>query len=310
MFKPIRNVLLPALSLLFLSACTFLFGEEQKLLFAYNLGDGDGLHLAYSDDGYKWTPLKNGEPFLKSEIGSKLMRDPSLIETQRGEFHLIWATGESNRGFGYASSKDLINWSEQRLIPISDKLKAYNTRSPILFYERKLRLFHIIWSATIPGFREEKVGEGEASNILLSITTRDFVNFTEPKVFYDPTYNCPDASLLLVDDEYKLVFKDGRPDQGTLRTSSAQALEGRWSEPTNPIANVTGAESPSAVKFEDNWLIYFYQPQNNSSYGALRSRDFAQWEDVSSQMSFPQGMKHGSVMRIPDLELEALQKIR
>jgi hypothetical protein len=306
MFKPIRNVIFPALFLSFLSACTFLLGEGEKLLFAYNLGDGDGLHLAYSDDGYKWTPLKNGEPFLKSLIGSKLMREPSLIEAQRGEFHLIWATGESDKGFGYASSKDLIKWGEQRLIPISAKLKAYNTRSPILYYERRPRLFHVIWSATIPDLREEKLKEGEVSNILLSITTRDFVNFTEPKVFYDPKYNCPDGSLLRVGDDYKLVFKDGSQD--TLRISSAPTLNGRWSDPTDPIANVTGVESPSVVRFDDDWLIYFYRPQNNPSYSALRSRDFVQWEDVSSQISFPQGMKHGSVMRIPELELEVLQK--
>jgi hypothetical protein len=308
MFKLIRNVIFPALLLLFLSGCVFFFGEGRKLLFAYNLGDGDGLHLAYSDDGYKWTPLKNGEPFLKSEIGSKLMRDPSLIEPERGEFHLIWATGESDKGFGYATSKDLIKWSEQRLIPISDKLKAYNTRSPILFYERRPRIFYIIWSATVPGLREEKLEEGEASNVLLSITTRDFVSFTEPKIFYDPKYNCPDGSLLQVGEEYKMVFRDGRPDQDNLRISSAPALNVKWSDPTNPIANVKGAESLSAVKLGDDWLIYFYQPQNNLSYGALRSRDFAQWEDVSGQMSFPQGMRHGSVMRIPDLELDVLLK--
>jgi hypothetical protein len=306
MFKSIRNVIIPALFLTLLSACTFLFGEGQELLFAYNLGDGDGLHLAHSEDGYKWTPLKNGEPFLKSEIGSKLLREPSLIEPQRGEFHLIWLSGEE--GFGYASSKDLIKWSDQRLIPISDKLKTYNTRSPILYYERKPRLFHIIWSATVPGLREEKVEEGQASNILLSITTRDFANFSEPQVFYDPKYNCPDASLVMVGENYKLVFKDGRPEQGTLRTSSAPTVNGKWSEPTDPIASVTGVERPSAVKFGDDWLIYFYQPQNNLSYGALRSRDFVQWEDVSSQISVPQGMRHGSVMRIPDLELEVLQK--
>jgi hypothetical protein len=305
MFKSIRNVIIPALFLMLLSACTFLFGEGEELLFAYNLG-GDGLHLAYSEDGYKWTPLKNGEPFLKSEIGSKLMREPSLIEPQRGEFHLIWTNGED--GFGYASSKDLIKWSDQRLIPISDKLKAYNTRSPILYYERRPRLFHIIWSATVPGLREEKVEEGQASNILLSITTRDFVNFSEPQVFYDPKYNCPDASLVLAGDNYKLVFKDGRPEHGTLRISSAPSVNGKWSEPTDPIASVTGVERLSAVKFGDDCLIYFYQPQNTLSYGVLRSRDLVQWEDVSNQLSVPQGMREGSVMRIPDLELEVLQK--
>lgn len=309
MLKLIRNVLLPALILAFLSACYFLTGEGQKLIFAYNQGSGDGLHLAYSSDGYKWTPLKNGEPFLKSAIGSRVMSDPSLIEPERGEFHLIWSTGEPEKGFGYAKSRGLNEWSDQRLIPISDKLKSYNIRSPFLYYDRKPRLFYIIWSATVPGLREEKIEEGAADNILLAITTRDFVKFTEPKVFYDPKYNCPDGALLQVGDDYRIIFKDGRPDQGTLRVSSAPGLNGsKWSDPTDPISPHGGSERPTAVKFRDEWLLYFYQPQNNLSYGALRSSDFEKWEDVSSQISFPQGVRTGSVLRIYDKELDALLK--
>jgi hypothetical protein len=309
MFKPIRYIILPAFILIFLSSCYFLMGEGQKLLFAYNQGDGDGLHLAYSPDGFKWTPLKNGETFLKSTLGSKVMRDPSLIEPERGEFHLIWSTDEPDKGFGYARARGLSEWSDQHLIPISDKLKAYNTRSPFLYYDRRPRLFYIIWSATVPGLREEKLEEGAVSNVLLSITTRDFVKFTEPKVFFDPNFNCPDGALIKVGNDYKIVFKDGRPDQGTLRTSSAPSLDGsRWSDPTDPISNITGIERPTAVKFGDDYLIYFYQPQNNLSYGALRSRDFVNWEDVGSQLSFPQGIGRGSVLRINDKDLDALLK--
>ncbi|MBO0723523.1 MAG: hypothetical protein J2P41_22050, partial [Blastocatellia bacterium] len=230
MFNSIRKLLLPAFLLSFLSACYFLTGEGEKLLFAYNLSDSDGLRLAYSEDGFKWTPLKNGEPFYKSQIGSKLMHAPSLIESQRGEFHLLWSSGEADKGFGYAKSSNLIEWSGQRMIPISERLKAYNTRSPFLYYERKPRLFHIVWSATVPGLREEKLEEGATSNLLLSMETRDFANFGEPKVFFDPQYHCPDGALIQVGDKFKVVFVDGRPDQGKLRISSVVDLHDKWDE--------------------------------------------------------------------------------
>ena len=51
-------------------------------LFTYFKGNGeDGLHLAYSKDGYKWIALKNDTSFLIPEVGKdKLMRDPCVIK--------------------------------------------------------------------------------------------------------------------------------------------------------------------------------------------------------------------------------------
>ena len=50
----------------------------------------DGLHLAYSHDGYRWTDLER--VFLRPRIGvSKLMRDPCLIQGPDGTFHMLRA---------------------------------------------------------------------------------------------------------------------------------------------------------------------------------------------------------------------------
>ncbi|MBO5015450.1 MAG: glycosyl hydrolase, partial [Bacteroidaceae bacterium] len=83
-------------------------------MFSYFNGNGDGLHLAYSMDGLKWEALKGDSIFLKPEIGKdKLMRDPSIVQDEAGTFHMVWTSGWWDQGIGYASSKDLINWSEQ-----------------------------------------------------------------------------------------------------------------------------------------------------------------------------------------------------
>ncbi len=53
--------------LLFLSMLLVLFSTAQKnvYLFSYFKGNGeDGLHLAYSYDGYTWTALNGDASFL------------------------------------------------------------------------------------------------------------------------------------------------------------------------------------------------------------------------------------------------------
>jgi hypothetical protein len=69
----------------------------------------DGLRFLYSYDGYKWTDV--GRTFVKPEVGSKVMRDPSIAKGADGEYRLVWTSGWRNdKGFGYAHSKDLIHW--------------------------------------------------------------------------------------------------------------------------------------------------------------------------------------------------------
>jgi hypothetical protein len=49
--------------------------EDSVLMFSYFKGNGeDGLHLAYSHDGYKWMALKHDSSFLTPMVSKdKLM---------------------------------------------------------------------------------------------------------------------------------------------------------------------------------------------------------------------------------------------
>jgi Arabinosidase BT_3657-like, N-terminal len=326
MTKQILKLAVANLCLFIVGSCAFVPIEKNVLLFTYFLGDGDGLRMAYSRDGYKWTPLRNGDLFLKPEVGSKQMRDPSLVEGRDRRFHLVWTSGSNDKGFGYSSSKDLINWSEQRFIPVNEKLNATYTRAPEIFYDRKPKLFYIIWSATIPGLFPETDKDGEQNNRLYYVTTQNFVDFSQPKIFFNPGFNCIDGSLIEANGKYQLIFIDDRTDFKTIRISTAEKLDGQWTVPTEPITTLNGIQGPSGVKVGNDWLIYFDhhlsnqtsgqnsgqpsgetsgQPSSQTS-GALRSRDFRQWEDVTNQISFPKDMKQGSVLRVTDETLEVL----
>ena len=110
---------------------------EDAYLFSYFKGNGDGLHLAYSEDGYHWSALRNDTIFLKPTAGNdKLMRDPCIIRGKDGRFHMVWTVSWNEKGIGYASSADLLNWSEQQFVPVmAHEPGARNTWAPELTYD-------------------------------------------------------------------------------------------------------------------------------------------------------------------------------
>jgi hypothetical protein len=43
--------------------------------------------------------------------------------------------------------------------------------------------------------------------------------------------------------------------------------------------------------------------------GAVKSDDLENWIDISDQVSFPEGARHGSIIRISKKEFEKLQSL-
>jgi hypothetical protein len=122
-------------------------------LFSYFTGNGeDGLHFAESDDGLTWSSVANGRSFLTPAVGSKLMRDPSIVRGGDGTFHLVWTTGWWDKGIGVAHSQDLVRWSEQQFVPVMEhEPEAQNCWAPEIFFDDERGRYLIYWSTTIPG---------------------------------------------------------------------------------------------------------------------------------------------------------------
>ena len=113
--------------------------SDTAYLFTYFTRNGeDGLHLAWSEDGYKWEALAGGRSVLPPHIGSKeqLLRDPCVARGPDGTYHMVWTSGWWERGIGYASTKDFITWSEQREIPVmAHEPTARNAWAPEIVYD-------------------------------------------------------------------------------------------------------------------------------------------------------------------------------
>jgi len=93
---------------------------EHVLLFSYftDIGE-DGLHLAFSRDGMTFRALNGGGSLLAPRVGEEcLMRDWCIFPAEDGIFHMVWTTGWGERQIGYAQSPDMLDWSEQREIPV------------------------------------------------------------------------------------------------------------------------------------------------------------------------------------------------
>ena len=159
-----------------------IFAGETAYLFSYFINDSkDGLHLAYSYDGLNWTPLNGGRSFLAPSVGKdKLMRDPSICQAPDGTFHMVWTSSWTDRIIGYASSRDLIQWSEQQAIPVMmHEPEAHNCWAPELFYDEPSETYYIFWATTIPGrHKEVPTSESEKglNHRMYYVTTKDFLS--------------------------------------------------------------------------------------------------------------------------------------
>ena len=211
-----------------------LFGLSQDnrpwFVFTSFRGNGeDGLHLALSRDGYTWKATNQDRSYLKPTVGKgQLMRDPSLAQGSDGVFHMVWTTGWWDQTIGYASSKNLIDWSEQQAIPVmTHEPTARNAWAPELFYDDVGKQWLIFWATTIPGRfpGADQPGSNEKNHRIYYTTTKDFKTFAATKLFFDPGFNVIDAIILKDSGKYYLIFKDERekPVKKNLRLAVATA---------------------------------------------------------------------------------------
>ncbi|WP_337176366.1 glycoside hydrolase family 43 protein [Paludisphaera sp.] len=285
----------------------------QALVFTSFRGNGDdGLHLATSRDGYKWTALNGDRPVFQPKVGGGLVRDPDIARGPDGTFHMVWTTGWTHSAIGYASSKDLIHWSEARQIDVMKGENARNVWAPELFHDEAEGRFLIFWASTIPGrFPEtEAAGDDGYNHRTYVTTTKDFQAFTPTKLFYDPGFNSIDSTIVRDGDRFAMFIKDETrtPPAKNIRVAFADAPIGPYGPPSPPITGDYWAEGPSAIKLGDRWFVYFDKYVDHR-YGLVTSPDLVNWTDESDRVSFPPDFRHGSVLLVPEAVLAGLEAL-
>ncbi len=287
---------------------------EDIYLFSYFMNNGeDGLHLAYSENGYDWTALNNNESFLTPTAGKdKLMRDPCIIKDEDGIFHMVWTVSWNEQGIGYAHSSDLINWSEQQYIPVMEhEPDARNCWAPELYYDREEELYLIYWATTIPGrFPEtDSTGDNGYNHRMYYTTTKDFNSFSETKLLYDHGFNVIDATIHKLPDEYIMFLKNEirypEPEKN-LRIAKSPNLFGPYTQASAPITpEGVWVEGPTAIQSDQGWMVYFDR-YTEKRMGAISSADLEDWKDITADLNFPEGTRHGTVFTVSKKILDGL----
>lgn len=294
------TILISALTLL-LAACA----TQRSIYLSTSFREpaDEGLRYICSRDGYRFEPI--GGVWLKPEVGTqRVMRDPSVAEGPDGTFHLVWTSSwHDDYGIGYAQSRDLIHWTGQRHIEL---MREYDTATrnvwaPELFYDRERREFVIVWASAIEG-------RFDSTQRLYCATTRDFRRFSSPELFYDPGYNSIDGAVLQRGEgDYVLAVKDNRkPGHSNIHVAFGPTPRGPWSRESEPLTP-EWAEGPTWARVGEEWLIFF-DLYRQYRFGAVKTRDFKTFTDVTGEIRIPRGHKHGTILMITPRRLRALQK--
>lgn len=290
--------------------------NDSAYVFSYFLDNGqDGLHLAYSEDGLQWSPLKEGKSFLKPLLSpDKLMRDPCIIKGGDGRYHMVWTVSWTEKGIGYASSADLIHWSDQQYIPVMEHEKgARNSWAPELTYDPEKKEYMIYWASTITGKFQETQQEAEKgyNHRTYYTLTKDFKTFSKTQLLYEPGFNSIDATILRFGKKWMMVIKDEtiEPAQKNLKLAFADNLNGPYSDAGQPITGNYWAEGPTVNYVNGAWYVYFDRYVDHH-YGLIKSKDLKTWTDITDQLKFPKGIRHGSLLKISATELKKLQAVK
>ena len=289
--------------------------ENEVFLFSYFKNNGeDGLHLAYSTDGLKWEALNDDKSFLTPVLSKdKLLRDPCIIKGPDERFHMVWTVSWEEKGIGYANSSDLINWSEQKFIPVMEHEKATkNSWAPELFYDSEKEQYLIFWASTVSDkfLETENQAEDNWNHRIYYTTTKDFKEFTDTKIFVEPGFNVIDATISQDGSTYFMIIKDE-----TLLPEAKKSLHVLtsqdpydWSGSISDAISWSWVEGPTVTKIGDDWIVYFDQ-YKEQRFGAIKSKNLKNWEDISNELVFPEGIRHGTVFKVSKDVLSRLNSL-
>ena len=300
----------------------------SPIVFAYFKEPANqGIYLALSRDGYTFTPLNDGQPWLKPDQPGELMRDVYITRTPDGaHFRMVFTWAWHGNAIGISDSDDLLHWSPQRRIEIMSAFpNVQNTWAPETYWDTQHHDWLILWSSSLGApsspavLSQAKVGSSAMQSAtpaeglrLWAAHTKDWQTFSTPEKFFDRGFPVIDATLfhrtLHGKHDVVMVFKDQTTDplRYNERWTSAPTVTGPWGPVSAPI-NEPWSEGPSVIQVGDKFIVYYdhYRPPN-PRYEGVETTDWIHWTSVNDKMRLPEASKHGSFFRVTEAEAQRL----
>ncbi len=266
--------------------------------------ESEFLHLAWSRDGRHWSALNNNQP-----ICDQWMRDPFINRGADGLFHLVATGGGGRRNCLYGVSPDLLGW-EFRSLPLMESVpQANNIWAPEWLHDATTGDYLVFWSSSFAdaGWKESR---------LWSCRTRDWREFSAPRVMFAPPYSVIDGSLWKHEATHYLFHKEEEfgaktGERRAIRLATSDSLDGPWQIHDGPLNGgqivpvITEGPAILADPQKNGWLLLYDYCMGND-YGISRSDDLVHWES-ETEVSLPAGARHGSVIAVTEAELARLK---
>ncbi|MGN8244232.1 immunoglobulin-like domain-containing protein [Cellulomonas soli] len=315
---------------------------DEAYAFAYFTGNsvaGENIYLAASNgnNALSWSELNGGQYVLTSQYGEKGLRDPFILRSVEGDTFYLIATDLSigrNGDWGRAQtdgsqyieiweSTDLVTWSAQRHVKVSPDT-AGMTWAPEAYYDDELGEYVVFWASRV--FTDDtrttcittESGSGCYARMMYA-TTKDFITFSEPRIWQDTGAARIDSTVLKDGDAYYRFTKDeggqtGCTDIISERSTSLSAVTTAaslgagqgWTSVATCIAKNAGfsgaVEGPTIFKANEGdtspYDYYLYLDNyGGSGYFPLGTNDLdaAAWTRVSGSLP---SSRHGTVMPV------------
>ncbi|NHC44917.1 family 43 glycosylhydrolase [Motilibacter aurantiacus] len=311
--------------------------------FAYFTGDsitGEKIYMAASrgNNALAWDELNGGQPVLTSTQGTKGLRDPFVIRSPEGDkFYLIatdlsigsgtsWDASQrqGSRYIEVWESTDLKTWSDQRHVLVSPET-AGNTWAPEAYYDESLGSYVVFWASKL--YAANDPGHtGNTYNRMLYATTRDFVTFSEPKIWQDRGESRIDSTVIRESGTYYRFTKDeggggtGCSDIIQEKSTSLTAVDlpgqPAWAMQDSCIgrdAGTAAVEGPTVFKANPgdvNGQKYYLFVDEYGRRGyiplASTSLETPNWA-VPASYKLPGAPRHGTVVPVTKAELDGLR---
>lgn len=292
--------------------------------------NGEQVYFAHSSNGLNWTDLNNGAPVLLSTVGTRGVRDPSLVRSPNGDRYWILATDlriaggtswgdAANRGSTSLviwESTDLVNWSAPRLANVAGSISgAGNAWAPEATYNPATGDYIVYWATNSPrnGVTKHRIWYSRTSN---------FQTFTAAQVWIDRagTAATIDTQIIEVPNSvggyrfYRASADGIIASDGDITIDATNSILGSWTSLGNlrhmGLSNAgfgTAVEGPMWMQFNgrNEWALWLDRYGTGSGYMPITSTNLGSTQNFGTRSDYSMGgtrKRHGSILNLTAAE--------
>jgi hypothetical protein len=292
--------------------------KPYGFLFSTFRGEADPfseqVYFGLSRDGKNWSACNAGKPCIVSKVGEQGMRDPFVLRSHDSQtFWLIatdlsinrnsnWerAVREGSRSILVSESKDLVNWSEPRLVQVAAE-DAGCAWAPEAIYDPVAGDYLVFWASTAKrdDFQKQRIWAAH---------TKDFRTFGKSFIYIDHPHHTIDTTMVWDGRAFYRFTKDEKFKAITMER--ADKVAGPWTDVAGfNLGKLVGYEGPFCFALEPGtWCLLLDHYAEGRGYQPFICRDLStgNYEPVTG-FSFPFKFRHGSVLALTESEYRRIE---